>query len=143
MDQSANVALVRELLTIRSEGKIPVLEKYYDQNILWNVPGRKGIAGEFRGIEAVRAHVAKIRKVAGDTLRIEIRDLSASGDHVFALLHSTASCGVHKHDGDECLVYTIRGGKIVEIRSFVFDVHGNDEFWSLRDQQQEGSYTQS
>ena len=49
---------------------------------------------------------------------------------MYALIHTTAVHGEKKHDQRTCLVYTIRDGKIAEIRSFLRDLYGNDQFWA-------------
>jgi uncharacterized protein len=101
----------------------------YAEDVVMHVPGRSPWAGERRGREAVLAYLSAAVARADEGIDVEIVDvLAGDGDRV-ALLLRERLCGAR---GELLLrranVYTVRDGRIAEIRIFEHDQYAADAF---------------
>ena len=69
------------------------------EDIVWVVPGRNAIAGEYHGLDAVLDYFTRRRDLAERSFRMHPGDLLVGeGDHVAALTDGTATIdGVERH----------------------------------------------
>lgn len=107
----------------------PALE-LLSEDIVWHVPGRNLIAGEYRGKEEVLRYFLARRDAADRTFRIHVRAVLAEGDLVVQLAGGTAERGGRTWEWETLGVFRVRDGKIVEGRLVPFDQHAFDEIWS-------------
>jgi ketosteroid isomerase-like protein len=56
--------------------------------------------------------------------------VTASDGHAVALFHGHGRRAGRTLDNPTALVLRIDGGRIVEVREFVWDLYAVDEFWS-------------
>jgi ketosteroid isomerase-like protein len=108
----------------------PVRELLTD-DVLWVIPGRNAIAGEYRGIDAVLDYFACRRALAGDTLQLHPGEvLVGDGDHVAALTDGTACLDGVAHRWSTLGLYRLRGEQIAECRLLAFDQEAFDAVWA-------------
>jgi uncharacterized protein len=101
----------------------------YAEDVVMHVPGRSPWAGERRGREAVLAYLRAAVARADEGIDVELVDvLAGEGDRVALLLRERL-----RGAGGELLlrranVYTVRDGRIAEIRIFEHDQYAADAF---------------
>jgi ketosteroid isomerase-like protein len=98
------------------------------QDIRWHVSGPSPIAGEYTGVDGVLKFFGAMFELYEGTLQVNIRDVTASDDHVVVL---TAESGTHagrRVDFTSAHVYTIQGGKATEFEVLYSDAY--HQFWS-------------
>jgi ketosteroid isomerase-like protein len=101
----------------------------YAEDVVMHVPGRSRWAGERRGREAVLAYLRAAVARADEGIDVELVDvLAGDGDRVALLLRERL-----RGAGGELLlrranVYTVRDGRIAEVRIFEHDQYAADAF---------------
>jgi uncharacterized protein len=101
----------------------------YAEDVVMHVPGRSPWAGERRGREAVLAYLGAAVARADEGIDVELVDvLAGDGDRVALLLRERL-----RGAGGELLlrranVYTVRDGRIAEVRIFEHDQYAADAF---------------
>jgi len=101
----------------------------YAEDVVMHVPGRSRWAGERRGREAVLAYLRAAVARADEGIDVELVDvLAGDGDRVALLLRERL-----RGAGGELLlrranVYTVRDGRIAEVRIFEHDQYAVDAF---------------
>jgi uncharacterized protein len=65
-------------------GDMEWMNEHLDENIVWHVPGKNVLAGDYRGRENVLAFFAKSVQIA--LPEFDVHDVLGSEDHVVALL---------------------------------------------------------
>jgi uncharacterized protein len=102
---------------------------WYAEDVVMHVPGRSRWAGERRGREAVVAYLRAAVARADEGIDVELVDvLAGDGDRVALLLRERL-----RGAGGELLlrranVYTVRDGRIAEVRIFEHDQYAADAF---------------
>ena len=99
-------------------------------DVVWHVPGRNAIAGEYRGIDEVVAYFQRRRDIAGRTLRLHPGELLVgAGDHLAMLTDGTAVIA-----GIECRwstvgLYLVRDDQIAACWLLPLEPEAFDEIW--------------
>ena len=109
-------------------------EPLYDvltEDIVWVVPGRNAIAGEYHGVAAVLDYFTRRRDLAERSFRMHPGDLLVGeGDHVAALTDGTATIdGVERHWSTVGL-YRLRGERVAACWLLPLDAAAFDAIWS-------------
>jgi ketosteroid isomerase-like protein len=101
----------------------------YADDVVMRVPGRSAFAGERRGREAVLAYLRAALERADEGADVELVDLLAGNGERVALLLRERLRGAR---GELVLrranVYTVRDGRIAEIRIFEHDQYAVDAY---------------
>jgi ketosteroid isomerase-like protein len=102
-------------------------------DIVWVVPGRNAIAGEYRGIEAVLAYFARRRDLADRSFRMHPGDvLVGEGDHVAVLTDGTATIGGVEHRWSTVGLYRLRDERVAACWLLALDAAAFDAIWAPR-----------
>ena len=81
------------------------------EDIVWVVPGRNAIAGEYRGRDAVIDYFTRRRELADRSFRMDPGDvLVGDGDHVAVLTDGTATIDGVEHRWSTVGLYRLREG---------------------------------
>lgn len=111
-------APVRELLT---------------EGVVWRVPGRNAIAGEYRGVDAVMDYFARRRDLADRSFRMHPGEvLVGDADHVAVLTDGTAVIGGVEVRWSTVGLYRIEPDRIAACWLLPLDPVAFDEIWALR-----------
>jgi ketosteroid isomerase-like protein len=103
------------------------------EDVVWVVPGRNAIAGEYRGIEAVLAYFARRRDIADRSFRMHPGDvLVGEGDHVAVLTDGTATIGGAEHRWSTVGLYRLRGERVAACWLLALDAAAFDAIWTPR-----------
>jgi ketosteroid isomerase-like protein len=106
------------------------VEALLSDEIVWHVPGRSAISGEYRGREEVLEYFARRRDFAHDSFRVEIRHVLADEEYVMQLAGGRAEIRGERREWETVGVYRIRDGRIAECWLLPFDQYAFDEIWS-------------
>ena len=129
--------VVDEFLTAQKAmyagGPIDAVERLMADDIVWHVPGRSLIAGDFRGRDAVLGYFRKRRDLAGGSLRITRRDRMVVADVVVELADGQARIGGRQAQWRTVGVYRVLDGQIAEAWLVPLEAAAFDEAWSDSD----------
>jgi ketosteroid isomerase-like protein len=64
--------------------------QFFAEDVVWHVPGRGPLAGDYQGIAEVIALFSKISELSGGTARFTLHDVVANGNHMISLATITA-----------------------------------------------------
>jgi ketosteroid isomerase-like protein len=76
-----NEALLRREYAARAAHDDLGLAAVFAEEVVWHVPGRSAIAGDYRGIDEVMEYVRRRRELADETFEIEVHDVLANAEH--------------------------------------------------------------
>ena len=130
MSEHPNASLLRRTYEAFARHDVATLGELFADDVVWHVPGRSALSGDFRGQDEVFAYFRRLREMSGDTFKAEARDFTASDEHVVSLEHLTAERDGKTLDLQLALVVRVRAGQIAEAHDFFYDPNAWDEFWS-------------
>ena len=123
-----NETVVRAGYDAFSRGDMDAFRQLFAEDIVWHVPGRSQIAGEYKGIDGVIGYFGRSMELSGGTFRVEVHDVVANDDHVVGLHTASGQReGKSLHD-DGALVFHVEGGKVREVWQLFGDQYANDDF---------------
>ena len=125
-----NEDLVRGGYEAFARGDVPaVLERFAD-DIIWHVPGRSGLAGDYHGHDEVVGFFGRLMELSEGSFALEIHDIMGTDDHVVALVKATAARNGEAHAFDVAHVWHVADGKATEFWALSANPYEDDEFWT-------------
>ena len=122
---------VRQANAAFASGDLGALQsRFLAEDVVWHVPGRGPLAGEYRGIAEVMGLFGKISELSGGTARFTLHDVLANGDHMISLATITAERAGKKYQDKLVHVMQVRDGKATEVWTYAADPFTAEEFWS-------------
>lgn len=113
-----------------SAGDMDTVRETFADDIVWHVPGRSQLAGDYRGKDEVFSFFAKLMDLSGGTFRVEVHDILANDEHVVALTRSTAEREGRRHETKGAQVFHANAdGLLTESWFHPEDAYADDEFW--------------
>lgn len=125
-----NEDLLRKGYEAFAQSDLGTVKEIFADDIVFHVPGRGLISGEYRGRDAVFGFFAKGQELSAGALRIELHDVAATDEHAITLQINRAERGGKTLEARIVAVYHLRDGKATEARFFTDSQYENDEFWS-------------
>jgi uncharacterized protein len=122
---------VRQANAAFGSGDLGALQRQFlAEDVVWHVPGRGPLAGDYRGIAEVIALFSKISELSGGTARFTLHDVLANGNNMISLATITAE-RTGKHYQDKLVhVMHVHDGKATEVWTYAADPFAAEEFWS-------------
>lgn len=106
------------------------LSEVLDPGVVYHLPGRTLMAGEYRGPDEVLALWDRQKLyLGGKPYRVKQLAMVAGGEQAVLLTEVTAERGGRTLTFQGANVYRVRHGRVAEGRVFIFDVASFDEFW--------------
>ena len=96
------------------------------EDCVWRVPGNNVLAGEYEGRAAVLSLFGRLKRLFTGPAGFEIIDLAVSQDRVMSYQYGTVVVGGETVRLKECLVYTIKHGRVVEMDEYQFSLEAFD-----------------
>jgi hypothetical protein len=90
------------------------LREVLDPDVVWHVPGKSRVAGDYTGIDDVLAYFDSLMELTGGNFRLELQNVLTKNDLVVGLHHTQAQNGGHVYDEDELVVFRLRDGRVIE-----------------------------
>jgi len=126
-----NAALIWSAYEAFSRGDLAGALAAFADDILWHVPGRGPLSGDYRGRDEVLAFFGQVNALSGGSFRVQIDDVLAKGDRVIVLCTESARRGDHSWSSPQIHVWTVKGRKATVFHQFQGDQQTEDEFWAL------------
>jgi len=125
-----NQAIIENAYAAFARGDIPTVLEVLDQDILWHVPGRGPLSGDYRGHAEVLGFFQRFMELSEGTFRIAVNDVLAKGDRVIAMVTESAPRHGRKWSSPQVHAWTVRNGRATVFWQFQGDQQTEDEFWS-------------
>jgi ketosteroid isomerase-like protein len=107
----------------------PELHEVLAEDVVWHVPGRSAIAGEYRGVDEVLAYFGRRRDRADETFRITPRGMLAEGERVVHFADGEAELDGVRRSWRTIGIFRVIEGRIAECWLLPFDQYEFDEIW--------------
>jgi uncharacterized protein len=117
-----NERLLREEYRARAERDDRTLADAFSDDVVWHVPGKSAIAGEYRGKDQVMEYVRRRRALVDDTFDVTVEDVLANDEHGLVIASGSA----------------VRDGKLMQWRAhgiYRFELGRISECWVLPEDQ--------
>ena len=122
---------VRQANAAFGSGDLGALQsQFLAEDVVWHVPGRGPLAGDYQGIAEVMGLFGKISELSGGTARFTLHDVLANGDHMISLATITAERAGKQYQDKLVHVMQVRDGKATEVWTYAADPFAAEEFWS-------------
>ena len=125
-----NAVVVRALYDAFARHDRDAICSMIAEDCRWIVPGRGSQAGVYEGRDAVIELFRWIMRESTGTVHVDVDAVIADGEYAVVLQRGTATVRGRPALLDECLVYRLAGGRVVEMKEFQFDLYTLDEWWS-------------
>jgi ketosteroid isomerase-like protein len=125
-----NEELLRRGYEAFAAGDMATLNELLSDDIVWHVPGKSPIAGDYKGKDQVFGFFGKIVEMTGGNFKNEIHDLLANDEHGIVLVTTTADRGAKHLDDRQVHVFHLKDGRATEFWNHSGDQYALDEFWS-------------
>jgi uncharacterized protein len=131
MGADQNVAILQRAYNAFNTGDIDTLTEIFDESAVWHLPGRSSMADDYQGRDATLAYFGLLAQKTGGTFRAELERLTADDDdRVVGIQRSTADRDGQHLDVADCIVFTLKDGRVVDGREHFEDLYAWDEFWT-------------
>ena len=130
MSEHPNVVAVRNGYDALNKGDIDAVSAVFDADVVWHVPGRSSLAGNYRGRDATLAYLGRLDELTGGSYEAELRIAVGDAEHVVSIDRSSATRGAARYDEDELVVFRFRDGVVVEAWQAMMNLYAHDEFFS-------------
>ena len=113
-----------------SNGDMEAVLGLFTDDVVWHIPGRNQISGDYRGKEEVGGFFGKLMELTNGTFRVEVHDILANDEHGVVLAKLTGERNGRTLNANDAQVWHIREGQLSEFWSQFFDFYSVEEFWS-------------
>ena len=125
-----NVERARRGFQAFAEGDAATSADTLHENVVWRIPGRNPLAGEFRGRAEALGALQRAVALTDGTYRAELAWAVGDDEHVVASYRASGRRGEREIDMDQLLVIRIEDGRWADVQALPFDQHEFDAFWS-------------
>ena len=119
-----------EILAAFNRGDLAALGESVAPDVVYRIPGRATVSGEFHGIDEVIGAFQRLRKESGDTISVAPERVLSDGDTVMFTARVTAEHGGRSLDVLNAYAFRFRDGKLADGRLFPSDLHAIEMFFS-------------
>ena len=130
MAEHPNLATFQAIYAAFTTGDMDTLAGFFEEDVVWDTPGRHPLAGTYEGRAATFASFANEFELSGGTYSVEVRDILANDEHIVAFLHASADREGKRLDQDYAIVFAMRDSKVRAAWEVWKDQLSVDEFWS-------------
>ncbi|HEY1926160.1 MAG TPA: nuclear transport factor 2 family protein [Caulobacteraceae bacterium] len=127
----ANTTLIKNAYDAFGRGDVPGVLALFADDILWHVPGRGPLSGDYRGHAEVVGFFERFMALSGGTFRIQVDDVLAKDDKVVVLCTESAQRAGRSWSSPQVHVWTVKNGRLIQFWQYQGDQQTEDEFWSL------------
>jgi ketosteroid isomerase-like protein len=124
-----NERLLREEYRARAHRDDRALADVFADDIVWHVPGKSAIAGDYRGRDQVMEYVRRRRALADDTFEVAVEDVLANDQHGFVIATGSAIRHGKRRTWRAHGLYRFERGSIAECWVLPEDQQTFDDVW--------------
>jgi uncharacterized protein len=125
-----NEQLVRTGYEAFSRGDMDTLASLFAEHIVWHVPGRSPLAGDYEGIEAVIGYFVETMERSSGSFRVEVHDVLANDSHTVGLHTASGERGGKRLEDSQVLIIHVSDDKIASVWQHSSDQYSQDDFWT-------------
>jgi hypothetical protein len=125
-----NAVLLRDVYAAAAEGDVERLRALIHPDVVWHVPGRNVLAGEYKGVDEVLGLLGQLAALTDGTFRAELHDVVAGDDHVVGLHAEHGQRAGRSLQARLALIGHVRDGRLAEVWEGHLDAEAFDSFWS-------------
>jgi len=126
-----NMAIMRRGYAAFGAGDFNTLRELLSHDVTQHVPGNSQISGAYKGVDAVLGMYAKLAELTDGTFRVDLNELhSDGGSHVIAYHQSTATRNGTTRISRGSILFTVIGGKVLDLLELRSDLAGDDAFFA-------------
>lgn len=130
MPEHPNVDAVRRGYAAFNKGAMGALCEIVANDVVWHVPGRSSIAGDYQGREATLDYFARLQGLTDATYQAELHIAVGNDEHAISVGHSSATRGDASYGETELVVFRFRDGQIAEAWQAPMNLYAHDEFFA-------------
>lgn len=120
---------MQRMIEAFSKGDLAKVQDCWAEDIVWHFPGRSGLAGVFRGKEAVLKHLSQPNRLGG-SMKVTPRAFFGDEKYGAVLYEINSTLRGKTLTETRVMVCRIGNGKIVETQIYPGDQYALDGFWS-------------
>jgi ketosteroid isomerase-like protein len=124
-----NVARVRDAFRAFAERDSITVGRLIGNGVVWRVPGRSAMAGEYRGRAEIFEFLRRTAELTGGTYRADVVDVWGGDELVVALYRAVGRREGHELDIPQALVFRFEGEELREVLAVPGDPAAFDAFW--------------
>jgi uncharacterized protein len=128
--ERANQALIERAYEAFARGDIPAVLQVFAEDILWHVPGRGPISGNYHGHAEVLGFFRHFMELSEGTFRIAVEKVLAKDDRVIVLVTESAQRHKRQWSSPQVHAWTVKDGRAIVFWQFQGDQQTEDEFWA-------------
>jgi len=127
----SNAEILRAGYEAFAQGDVPAVLAVFSEDIVWNVPGRNALSGEYTGHDGVGEFFQALGERSNGTFKLDVQDILDNGeDTVVVLATETAERNGAQLNSSAVHVWRLQDGKATSFKAFQHDDHHWDEFWA-------------
>jgi uncharacterized protein len=129
--------LVQKAYAALGTGKKEECAKYWDQNMVWQVPGHNPLSGWYHGLDAFLGFMKRVGELSGGSFRMDVVTMMVNDDYSTDVTRNRGTRAGNpdvKLDIDVAHVLRWRNGKVVAGKGGIMGdgTDQYDHFWSTR-----------
>ena len=113
-----------------ARGDFDALGMFLADDVVWHVPGRGLISGDYHGRDGVIRFFSTAQQLTDGTMRVELHDVAATDHHAFAIQTNHATRNGTTLEARAVAVFDIRDDRAAEVWFFTTRQDDNAAFWS-------------
>jgi ketosteroid isomerase-like protein len=125
-----DAALVRRGYEAFNSGDVETLQGLFAPDAVYRVGGSGVLSGVKQGQEEIMAYFGELFSRSGGTAKVELQDVIAGERHTVGLQTSQAQRNGQSMEQLGVLVFTLRDGKVTEVKEFQEDTAKASDFWA-------------
>jgi uncharacterized protein len=129
-----NPQLLADAYDALSTGDRQKCTVYWDENMVWTVPGHNQLSGVYRGLDEFLQFMARVGELSGGSFRMDRIALMLSDEYSADVTHNVGQRAMSSRRLDIDVVHVLRwrNGKVIEGRGAIFGdgTTQYDQFWS-------------
>lgn len=125
-----HVDRIRDLFRAWLERDALTVARTIGGDVVWRVPGRSAMAGEYRGRAEIFAFLRRTAELTGGTYRAELVDVWGGDEVVVGLYRATGTRDGRTLDIPQALVFRFDGEELREVLAVPGDPEAFEAFWA-------------
>ena len=111
-----------------AKGDLDTIRELLDPDVVWHVPGRSSLAGDYQGVDAVLGYFMQLFERSGGTFKAELIECGEiAPERIACLVRITGDMTAASVDVLGMMLFTERDGRTVEVHNFSSDQYAIDE----------------
>ena len=125
-----NETMLRRVYSAAAEGDVEKLRELIHPDVVWHVPGRNVLTGDYKGFEEVLGLFGQLAAMTDGTFQSQLHDVVAGDDHVVGLHTERGEREGRSLHARLALIGHVRDGRLSEVWEGHLDAEAFDSFWS-------------